>query len=128
MSKVEQVLDHIEMYCNQIADAVNFFGDDYELFCSNRHYSNDIAFCLLQIGELAGKLPMEYQTQTKDEITWSKIRGMRNIIAHDYYEADLEVIWNTVKNNIPQLGHFCHIQIQEMKADGSRNQGKGAIS
>jgi uncharacterized protein with HEPN domain len=31
------------------------------------------------------------------------MRAMRNKVSHDYFEVDLEIVWNTVKNHLPQL-------------------------
>ena len=37
------------------------------------------------------------------EIPWGSIVGMRNRIAHGYYGLDFEVIWDTIRNFIPDL-------------------------
>lgn len=36
-------------------------------------------------------------------IPWSAIRGMRNFHAHDYENVDLEIVWNTLIEDIPAL-------------------------
>lgn len=40
------------------------------------------------------------------EIEWHKIRGFRNLIAHDYFGIDVEEVWDIIKNKIPQLKIF----------------------
>lgn len=37
------------------------------------------------------------------EIPWREVMGMRDIIVHHYFEVDADVIFNTVKQNIPLL-------------------------
>jgi len=37
------------------------------------------------------------------DIPWQEIIGMRNIIAHGYFEVDLEVPWKTVRLDLPPL-------------------------
>jgi uncharacterized protein with HEPN domain len=37
------------------------------------------------------------------EIPWRNIRGMRNRIAHGYFDINLEVVWDTVQMALPQL-------------------------
>lgn len=38
-----------------------------------------------------------------DEIPWFAIKGMRNLHAHDYENVDLEIVWNTLMDEIPEL-------------------------
>lgn len=57
------------------------------------------------IGEAANKI----RTAAPDfaaqypEIPWDLIYGMRNRIVHDYFEVDLEVVWRTIKQDLPSL-------------------------
>lgn len=37
------------------------------------------------------------------EINWDGIRGMRNNLIHDYFEIDIELVWITVKTDLPAL-------------------------
>jgi len=37
------------------------------------------------------------------EIEWIKIKGFRNIVAHDYFGIDAEEVWQIIKNKIPKL-------------------------
>jgi uncharacterized protein with HEPN domain len=40
------------------------------------------------------------------KIEWHKIRGFRNLIAHDYFGIDVEEVWDIIKNKIPELKEF----------------------
>ena len=46
------ILEHIISYCDQIAETIRRFGDDYEVFAADCIYRNAAALCILQIGEL----------------------------------------------------------------------------
>jgi uncharacterized protein with HEPN domain len=35
------------------------------------------------------------------ELPWRKMRGMRNIVVHQYFDVDLKVLWTTVKDDSP---------------------------
>ncbi len=50
------VLRHIVSYCEQIEQTVEHFGNLYESFAGSQIYRNTSALCILQSGELVGKL------------------------------------------------------------------------
>ena len=54
------------------------------------------------IGEAVARLPEEIRRRAPD-VPWEEIIGMRNIIAHGYFEMDLEVPWKTVRLDLPTL-------------------------
>ena len=54
------------------------------------------------IGEAASRLSPEAQALFPD-IPFRAMRGMRNIIAHDYGEVDLELVWQTAEADLPRL-------------------------
>ncbi len=68
-------------------------------------FSNSLiltAFSLAQVGELAGKLSANFQEDYAD-IPWKQIKGMRNLIIHDYEGIDLRIVRQTVEEDIPAL-------------------------
>lgn len=54
------------------------------------------------IGEAANQLPEVFTVQHPN-IAWHKITGMRNIIAHEYFAVDLELVWNTATKHLSEL-------------------------
>jgi uncharacterized protein with HEPN domain len=54
------------------------------------------------IGEAANKLDDEFKEKHPD-IPWYKIVGMRNLLIHEYFHVDLDQVWNTLQNSIPEL-------------------------
>ena len=55
------ILEHIVGYCDQIEETIRRFGNDYGVFSTDAIYRNAAALCVLQIGELAGKLTDEFR-------------------------------------------------------------------
>ena len=51
------------------------------------------------------------------ELPLALANDMRNALAHGYFKVDLEIVWKTVQNNLPEL----HAQITEVSATLSRN-------
>jgi uncharacterized protein with HEPN domain len=54
------------------------------------------------IGEAARRISPETKA-AHSEIPWSNIIGMRNLIIHTYDDVDLEIVWETIKDDLPRL-------------------------
>jgi uncharacterized protein with HEPN domain len=54
------------------------------------------------IGEATKKIPSSITDKYKD-IPWREIAGMRDVLVHDYFGVDLNVLWKTVQQDIPEL-------------------------
>ena len=101
-----QIIEKILKYCCEIDHAHSEFGCSYDIFSSNPTYRNAIAMCLMQIGELTVKLSDEFKN-SYTEIPWRAIKGMRNMVAHEYANIDIDVVWATSISSISQLRDFC---------------------
>jgi uncharacterized protein with HEPN domain len=56
------------------------------------------------IGEAARKVTKEIQ-QKYPEMPWQKMYGLRNLVIHEYFGIDHEMIWEIAKNHLPQNKH-----------------------
>ena len=54
------------------------------------------------IGEAARNLPDDFIAR-QPQIAWPEMRGMRNIIIHEYFGVSLPIIWQTVEQDLPPL-------------------------
>ena len=63
---------------------------------------DSIMFRVIQIAENSMKLDEEFQKKNS-HIPWRAIRGMRNMIVHNYGAVDLAIVYDTVANSIPDL-------------------------
>ena len=106
-----QCLMHIQDYCDDIETHLSKIESNHETFLSDTTIQHSVAFCILQIGELVGKLSDELRKATAKEINWSAIKGMRNIVVHDYGSVDLEIVWSVATEDIPPLKTFCINQL-----------------
>ena len=63
---------------------------------------DSVMFRLIQVSENSDKLTDDFK-KYYDNIPWRAIKGLRNRIVHEYGNVDLSVIFDTVKNDIPDL-------------------------
>lgn len=94
--------------------------DDYLL--SPDGMKNLAASCMLieSIGEGFKKIDKDTNSQLLSlwpPIPWKAVKGMRDQIAHGYFNIDAEVVFNTVKNDLDPLLQATHFFIKELSND-----------
>lgn len=75
---------------------------DLEALSENEVLLDSMLFRTIQLSENAKKLSDEYK-QRRKQIPWNAVYGLRNRIVHDYGNVDLNVVYETLKNDIPEL-------------------------
>lgn len=80
-------------------------GMNEEDFIADKRTQQAVILNLIVIGEASSKmLSAEINfIEQNPEIPWKNMKGMRNRIAHGYFDIDLEIVWQTVQTAIPQL-------------------------
>ncbi len=102
----QELIRHMLRYCHQVETAHQDFQCSKERFAESTTYQNAISMCILQIGELVGRLTDDFKAEHA-EVPWHKIRGMRNYVAHEYGSIDLDIVWFASTKSIPELRAFC---------------------
>jgi len=54
------------------------------------------------IGEACRQMPRGLKTRYS-QIPWQKIANMRNVIAHEYFGVDTELVWQVCRKSVPEL-------------------------
>ena len=99
----EELIRHI---VEAAQDARRFTeGMSKQNFLADRRTQQAVVFSLVIVGEAATRLMDQYPefVAERDFIPWRNMRGMRNRIAHGYFQIDMEVVWKTVQDSIPEL-------------------------
>lgn len=96
---VEQMHEAAEDACGYVD------GLDFAAFERDKRTQQAVVLNLLLIGEVASKIAEGAPgfIAAHPEIPWAAMRGMRNRIAHGYFELDIEVVWDTVRDAVPEL-------------------------
>ena len=76
-----------------------------EDFLADKRTQQAVILNLIILGEAATKLMDHHPAfcEANPGIEWRSMRGMRNRIAHGYYDINLDVVWETVSSTLPEL-------------------------
>ncbi|MCL2050318.1 MAG: DUF86 domain-containing protein [Lachnospiraceae bacterium] len=108
------ILKKIIQYANEIDGTITRFELDLAKFKDDYVAKNAIAMCILQIGELAGKLT-ERLKNVYSQMPWRDITSIRNRAAHNYGSMDVEILWGIAIANIPELKAYCNMILGEIE-------------
>ena len=75
---------------------------DFIEFSHNEMLVKAILYDLIIIGEAAINIPTEIKLLSP-EVPWRLMSDMRNIIAHEYFQVNLQITWTTIHNNLPLI-------------------------
>lgn len=75
---------------------------DHEQFSQDDILQNAVMRLLEIIGEAARKVS-EDTKKTHSAIAWNEMIGMRNRLIHEYFRIDVDLVWNTLQNDLPVL-------------------------
>jgi len=101
--RLPDYLDHIQQAATDACSFVEGLGK--EDFLEDKRTQQAVIMSLIIIGEAATKAMDGYTEfiQAHPEVPWRNMRGMRNRMAHGYFDIDLDVVWETVQEWLPEL-------------------------
>ncbi len=94
--RIEDILEsiaRIQRYLDGM-DQTGFIRDDRTMDAVVRNFGI--------IGEAAAHLPEDIQG-AHPEIPWSRMKGLRNLVIHEYFGVSPEILWGTAKADLPPL-------------------------
>ncbi|MFB1490635.1 MULTISPECIES: DUF86 domain-containing protein [unclassified Thiocapsa] len=101
-----RLCDYLEHVQQAATDACSFVdGLSKNEFLADKRSQQAVVMSLIIIGEAATKVMDRHPefTQAHASVPWRSMRGMRNRIAHGYFEINLDVVWDTVQTALPAL-------------------------
>ena len=96
-----EFLKHIRDESSYILSVIN---DDLakEDFLQNETLKRAVVRSLEIIGEATKKIPADFKVKWSS-IKWKNMAGMRDRLIHDYMGINYSIVWDVVKNKIPEL-------------------------
>ncbi len=106
MKKLDRIQDHLLKMQQAAAETLAFVdGCSREDFFDDSQMQKAVAMNLMIIGESTARimnLSPDFALQ-HPALAWHNMRTLRNRIAHDYFELDFDIVWDTVQTDLPEL-------------------------
>lgn len=95
-----------QIYLKLIVDSImkiDLFTDGVtkESFVTDMKTQSAVIMKLQIIGEISKKIPED--TKEKIDLPWKQISGLRDVISHDYFSLDVELVWNILQDKLPEV-------------------------
>jgi uncharacterized protein with HEPN domain len=112
-------LEDIRESCAKIMRYIR--GLTFEEFSTDEKTLDAVVRNLIIIGEAVKNLPDDLKKRYPD-VEWRKIAGLREIVVHEYFGIDEDILWDIVQNKVPELLQA----IERILAKESHNEQSGA--
>lgn len=106
---LQDILTHIDL-AEEFVEGMSFdeFQDDSKTILA-------LTRALEIVGEAAKKIPPSLRSQ-HPEIVWKEVTGMRDKLAHVYFGIQLSTLWDTTKEDLPQLRPVVQAMLDNLTA------------
>lgn len=96
-----------DVYMADILDAIGRIENyvaalDQATFAGDRMRVDAVVRNLEIVGEAAKSVPQDFR-EIHPEVEWHRMAGLRDVLIHDYFGIDMDIIWDVVENKLPQL-------------------------
>lgn len=106
-----------QVYFWHIRDAINrieqFTRGGREQFFQSELVQGAVVWNLGIIGEAVRQVSASLR-ESHPEVPWQQITSMRNRLVHEYFNVDLDLVWNVVAIELPRLKTQVGVILEEL--------------
>ena len=106
MNRHQRLADYLRhMFDAARKSGVYIDGMEKAEFLTDERTQQAVILNLVIIGEAAAQLPQTHGDflDGYPDVPWKSMKGMRNRIAHGYFDINLGIVWETARTALPQL-------------------------
>jgi len=89
-------------------------GMDFDEFVQDDKTASAVVWKIEIIGEATKNIPKHIRQRYKD-VPWKDMAKMRDKIIHFYFGVDYEIVWNVVKEKLPEIKPVIHKILEELE-------------
>jgi len=94
LNSILEAISKIHRFIKDHSDQDSFYKDDKTF--------DAVMMNFIVIGEMVSRISSSTK-KSNPQIDWNRIRGFRNLVAHDYFGIDAEEVWQIIVNDLPKL-------------------------
>ena len=99
--RLQDIIENIDRIEGYVA------GMDLAMFTTDQRTIDAVERCLLRVSEAVIKIGAQRMAEISPTLPADAVRGLGNMLRHDYDRVDLSVIWRTVRESLPELHRDC---------------------
>lgn len=101
--RLPDYLGHMAEAIDRIAEYTG--GIDKDTFCGTKLLIDGVIRNIEVLGEASNKVRKHHRAfaDAHPEVPWQGAYEMRSVVAHDYFMVDLDIVWDTIKNDLPGM-------------------------
>ncbi len=108
-----------DVFLHHMLDAIALIeefviGFDYDQFSNDERTKSAIIRQLEIVGEAGRRLESEFKKKYPN-IPWKQINGLRNILAHEYWDIDDRIVWKAATQSVLELKMGIELIIEDLK-------------
>ncbi len=122
-ARIEDYLQHIAEAIDRITGYIQATDSAAALERDHKTQAAVIRYIEI-IGEAANRIQKQAPefAAAHPSLPWHEMRGMRNRMIHNYFDVNSDVLWATVKADLPKLKQQIDVVLMKMKRDPDREQ------
>jgi uncharacterized protein with HEPN domain len=103
MSEGRDIRDYLDDMSDMLVKLQEFVdGMTFEEFQEDPKTIFAVIRAFEVLGEAAKHIPADYRSQ-HPAVPWNKIMALRNKLVHEYFSVNLDIVWNTIRQDVPEL-------------------------
>jgi len=106
--RIQDILDAIASIQSRIV------GMSLESLAADETVAKAVLYDFIVIGEASANVPAELQSRYSN-IPWRLMQDMRNVMAHEYFQINIERVWKTIEDDLQSLVPLLHQLLEQEK-------------
>ncbi|MBQ6829024.1 MAG: DUF86 domain-containing protein [Thermoguttaceae bacterium] len=100
--KERRIIEKMVARCERIEAILEEYGRDFDAFLTDVAFQDACCMNVIRIGDLVGRLSDELKVR-RPSAPWAQIRATSDYLTRDYDAAEPELIWKTLRQDVPAL-------------------------